>query len=117
MDLFIKGILGAIITIVIVLLSKSRFYYLAGLAPLFPTFALFAHFYTYQQFGTIGLRTTALFGIFSVIPYLIYLISILFLAEHLSALMTVAVALFNWVVAALLLYLAWNHFNLSKMLN
>ena len=43
LSLFLKSLLGALAVLIIALLSKSRSFYIAGLAPMFPTFALIAH--------------------------------------------------------------------------
>ncbi|MFT4464333.1 MAG: GlpM family protein [Sodalis sp. (in: enterobacteria)] len=72
MTLLFKALLGALVVVLIVLLSKTRNYYIAGLLPLFPTFALLAHYIV----GSEALRMTILFGIWAVIPYLVYLISL-----------------------------------------
>lgn len=44
MGLVIKAALGALVVVLIGLLSKMKNYYIAGLIPLFPTFALIAHY-------------------------------------------------------------------------
>ncbi|ELO85786.1 GlpM family protein [Salmonella enterica subsp. enterica serovar Enteritidis str. 76-2651] len=44
MGLVIKAALGALVVVLIGLLSKTKNYYIAGLIPLFPTFALIAHY-------------------------------------------------------------------------
>jgi hypothetical protein len=42
--LALKAAIGALVVIVIALLSKSRSFYIAGMVPLFPSFALIAHY-------------------------------------------------------------------------
>ena len=44
MGLLIKGLLGALVVVLIGVLAKTKNYALAGLIPLFPTFALIAHY-------------------------------------------------------------------------
>ncbi len=78
MNLLLKALTGAIVVLLIAILSKTRNYYLAGLLPLFPTFALIAHYIVGTERGLDALRTTILFGIWAVIPYLIYLFSLYF---------------------------------------
>lgn len=51
LSLFLKCILGAVVVLLISILSKSKAFYIAGLVPLFPTFALIAHVIVSQQQG------------------------------------------------------------------
>ena len=44
MGLLIKGLLGALVVVLIGVLAKTKNYAIAGLVPLFPTFALIAHY-------------------------------------------------------------------------
>lgn len=69
LSLFLKCILGAVVVLLISILSKSKAFYIAGLVPLFPTFALIAHVIVSQQQGAAALQKTALFGLWSLIPY------------------------------------------------
>lgn len=51
MGLVIKAALGALVVVLIGLLSKTKNYYIAGLIPLFPTFALIAHYIVASERG------------------------------------------------------------------
>lgn len=72
MGLLIKALLGALVVVLIGVLSKTKNYYIAGLIPLFPTFALIAHYIVASERGIEALRTTIVFGMWSIIPYFIY---------------------------------------------
>jgi uncharacterized membrane protein (GlpM family) len=56
MGLLIKGLLGALVVVLIGVLAKSKNYYIAGLIPLFPTFALIAHYIVASERGIEALR-------------------------------------------------------------
>ncbi|MDU6411865.1 MAG: GlpM family protein, partial [Yersiniaceae bacterium] len=58
MGLFLKAAIGALVVVLIGLLSKSKHYYIAGLVPLFPTFALIAHYIVGSERSIEALRTT-----------------------------------------------------------
>ena len=58
MDIFLKALIGAAVVVVIQLLTRSRNYYIAGLAPLFPTLALISHYLVGSQRTTTELKTT-----------------------------------------------------------
>nr|WP_263294518.1 GlpM family protein [Salmonella enterica] len=73
MGLVIKAALGALVVVLIGLLSKTKNYYIAGLIPLFPTFALIAHYIVASERGIDAMRTTIVFSMWSIIPYFIYL--------------------------------------------
>ena len=72
--IYLKSFLGAAIVWILMAISKSKNYFIAGLVPLFPVFGLIAHFVVFYEQGNTELRETILFGICSLIPYLVYLI-------------------------------------------
>ncbi|MFV3241255.1 GlpM family protein, partial [Klebsiella pneumoniae] len=51
MGLLIKGLLGALVVVLIGVLAKTKNYAIAGLVPLFPTFALIAHYIVASERG------------------------------------------------------------------
>ena len=108
--LFLKCMLGALVVLIISILSKSKAFYIAGLVPLFPTFALIAHVIVFQQKGAEALQKTALFGLWSLIPYAIYLAAVYVLATRMSMWSCLGVATLCWVVAAAGLIYGWQLF-------
>ncbi len=58
MGLLIKGLLGALVVVLIGVLAKTKNYAIAGLVPLFPTFALIAHYIVASERGIEALRAT-----------------------------------------------------------
>ena len=102
-----KCMLGALVVLLISILSKSKAFYIAGLVPLFPTFALIAHVIVFQQQGADALRRTALFGLWSLIPYAIYLIAVYLLATQMSVLSCLSLATLAWTIAAGILLYGW----------
>lgn len=105
--LVFKCTLGALVVLLISILSKSKAFYIAGLVPLFPTFALIAHVIVFQQQGADALRRTALFGLWSLIPYAIYLIAVYLLATQMSVLSCLSLATLAWTIAAGILLYGW----------
>ena len=83
-SLLLKCLFGAVVVLLIAMLSKSKAFYIAGLVPLFPTFALIAHVIVAQQQGAAALQKTALFGLWALIPYAIYLVMVYVLANKMS---------------------------------
>jgi hypothetical protein len=69
-NLLIKALIGALMVLLIGVLSRTRNYYVAGLLPLFPTFALMAHYIVGSTRSTADLKATILFGMWAVVPYL-----------------------------------------------
>ncbi|MHA3082775.1 GlpM family protein [Acinetobacter sp. ANC 3791] len=105
--LVFKCTLGALVVLLISILSKSKAFYIAGLVPLFPTFALIAHVIVFQQQGADALRRTALFGLWSLIPYAVYLIMVYLLATQMSVLSCLSLATLAWTIAAGVLLYGW----------
>lgn len=108
MGLAIKAIIGALVVIVMSILSTTKYYFIAGLVPLFPTFALIAHIIVGRN-GAVQLQHTVLFGMLSLIPYFFYLMSVYLLSDrivlHWNLLLSTAV----WCIWAVLMYLVWMH--------
>jgi len=105
--LLLKAFLGALIVVLIDLVSRTRFYFVAGLVPLFPTFALVSHIVVAQR-GSFFLKNTALFGVYSLLPYLAYLLSVYFLAGRLPLWVVLSFSVAVWGVFALTVFLAFN---------
>ena len=110
LSLFLKSLMGALVVVLIALLSKSKAFYIAGLVPLFPTFALIAHVIVASAQGAAAFQKTALFGIWSLIPYFIYLLMVYVLATRLSLVACLSVATVSWIIAAAVLIYTWQSF-------
>ena len=117
LDILLKSAIGAGITFLIAVLSKSQYMVLAGLVPMFPTFAIMAHVITYEAGGEASLKAVAWFGILSVIPYLAYLISVLLCINYTSLGIALSLSLVAWVVTAGALFYLWTHGLSSLLLN
>jgi len=111
MALFIKALIGALVVILIAMLSKSKSYYLAGLIPLFPTFALIAHYIVGSERSVEALRTTLIFGLWAVIPYIVYLISLYLLVGSMKLPYALLSAVCCWALAAWLLIALWGRWH------
>lgn len=107
-SLFLKCLLGAVVVLVIALLSRSKSFYIAGLVPMFPTFALIAHWIVASERSTADLRATVLFGFWSLIPYVVYLLAVYWLSVRLPLAATLLLATLAWAVSAGLLLLVWS---------
>ncbi|HDY7542200.1 TPA: GlpM family protein [Vibrio vulnificus] len=112
-SLFLKSLLGAAAVVIIALLSKSKNFYIAGLVPLFPTFALIAHFIVGSERSMEELRQTALFGLWSLLPYAAYLAAVYYFSYRFSLVTTLSAATVIWLMAALLLIVAWTKVMIS----
>ncbi|WP_230369364.1 GlpM family protein [Paludibacterium denitrificans] len=99
----LKSLLGALVVLLISLLSRSRNYVVAGLLPLFPTFALIAHYIVGSERGVPALKLTLLFGMWGMVPYFIYLLSLYLLLDRLRLVYALGAATLAWVLAALVI--------------
>nr|WP_024967682.1 GlpM family protein [Pantoea sp. IMH] len=107
MGLLIKAALGALVVVLIGILSKTRNYYIAGLLPLFPTFALIAHYIVASERGVDALRTTIIFGMWAIVPYFIYLLSLWYFVGMMRLSWALASGVACWCLAAWLLITLW----------
>lgn len=107
--LLLKAVLGAVIMVLISLVSNTKNYYIAGLVPLFPTFTLIAHYSVGAQRTHGELKQTILFSICAVIPYMIYLVSSYYLIDRMSMKLALSCSALLWCVAAGVLLCLWPH--------
>ena len=105
--LVFKALIGALVVILIGVLSKTRNYYIAGLVPLFPTFALIAHYIVGTDRNVQALRTTIIFGFLAIIPYMVYLLSLYFFIGTMKLPYALFWAVVCWSLAACLLISLW----------
>ncbi len=106
-ELLIKAFLGAVVVIIIQLLTRTETPYLAGLAPLFPTLTLFSHYIVGTERTTTALKQTILFGMASMIPYFVYLLALYFLVDRFSLGVSLFLAVLCWGLTASVLILIW----------
>lgn len=107
MGLVIKAALGALVVVLIGLLSKTKNYYIAGLIPLFPTFALIAHYIVASERGIDAMRTTIVFSMWSIIPYFIYLATLWYFSGVMRLPVALGGAVVCWGLSAWLLIFCW----------
>lgn len=108
MELFVKALIGALVVVIIHLLSQTQNYYIAGLVPLFPTFALISHYIVGTERTTSELKEAVLLGMFSLIPYFVYLTALYFLVDRFRLELSLAGATLLWALTAVVLVLIWN---------
>lgn len=107
LNLLAKALIGALMVLLIGVLSRTRHYYIAGLLPLFPTFALMAHYIVGSERGVADLKATILFGMWAVVPYLAYLMSLYWLVDRMRLVPALLVALLVWCIVAAGAMVAW----------
>lgn len=111
MGLVFKAALGALVVVLIALLSRTKNYYIAGLIPLFPTFALLAHYIVATDRGMDALRTTIVFGMWSIIPYFLYLLSLWYFTGFLKLPLALGGAVVCWSLSAWVLIYCWSRWH------
>jgi membrane protein GlpM len=107
-EILVKALAGAVVVVIIQLLSQTKNAYLAGLVPLFPTFALIAHYIVGTGGTASDLKETIIFGMFSLIPYFVYLVTLYLLVDRLKLVPSLLGATVSWIVSATILIIIWN---------
>ena len=105
--LLIKAVLGALMVILIQVISKTKNYYIAALVPLFPIFGLIAYYIIGSERGVTVLKNTILFGIFCLIPYFTFLIVLYFSIQSCKLEYALVIATISWVFIAIILIICW----------
>ena len=109
-DLSIKALIGAAVVVAIGLVTKTRFYFLAGLLPLFPTFALIGHYIAATSTSPEQFRDIVIFGMLATIPYLTYLGTVLFLHTKMNIAPLLSISVLAWSIVSVALIAIWNRF-------
>jgi membrane protein GlpM len=112
--LIFKALIGALLVVVIQIISKTKNYYIAALVPLFPFFGLIAYYIVGTERGTIVLKNTITFGMISLIPYLIFLITLYFSISRYKLEYALLIASMAWLAIAIVLIIFWNMLKIGK---
>lgn len=110
--LWLKMLIGALMVLVIQLFTKTRFFYLAALAPLFPTFTLISHFIIGTQRSAADFKVALIFSMLGVIPHLIYTVVVFFSFSHIGLFKALLLGVVAWIIAAVILILVWQQLSL-----
>jgi membrane protein GlpM len=105
MDLIWKGLIGGIVTALIVWASK-RGDVLPGILPLAPTFAVIALIAIGSKGSDDGFRTTCLAGAKTIPAYVVFLGTSYLLIGRVDYRLAILGGLFAWLIAALVIFLA-----------
>lgn len=105
MDVLWKGVLGGLVTSLIVLASK-RGNVLPGILPLAPTFAIIALLAVGAKGDTDGFRTACLAGAKTIPAYLAFLGACYVLSGSLDYRLAICGGLAVWLAVALIVFLA-----------
>lgn len=105
MDILWKGVLGGLVTALIVWLSK-RGNVLPGILPLAPTFAIIALLAVGSKGDPGGFKTACLAGLKTIPAYVVFLIGCYFLIDKLDYRWAILGGLAFWLAAALVIFLA-----------
>ncbi|GHA77222.1 membrane protein GlpM [Formosimonas limnophila] len=100
MSLLLKAFLGAAAVVAIALLSRSRYFLIAGLVPLFPSFALISHYIVGVERSRDDLKATIIFGLWALLPYAVYLIAAYFLVDKMALTPALVLSATFWCLAA-----------------
>ena len=104
MDIVLKGLIGGIVTALIVWASR-RGDVLPGILPLAPTFAVIALVVVGSKASVDGFRTTCLAGAKTIPAYLVFLGTCYLLIGRVDYRVAIAGGLIAWVAAALVIFL------------
>jgi uncharacterized membrane protein (GlpM family) len=104
MDILWKGLIGGVVTALIVWASK-RGDVLPGILPLAPTFAVIALVAVGSKGSDDGFRTTCLAGAKTIPAYLVFLATCYLLIGRIDYRLAILAGLAAWLVAALVIFL------------
>ncbi|MBL8643582.1 MAG: GlpM family protein [Rhodospirillaceae bacterium] len=104
MDILWKGVVGGLLTALIVWLSK-RGNVLPGILPLFPIFAIIALIVVGAKGSVEGFKEAALAGAKTIPAYLAFLAACYLAIDHMDYRMALVLALAVWVAVVLTAFL------------
>ncbi|HVN49197.1 MAG TPA: GlpM family protein [Bacteroidota bacterium] len=109
--LALKCFIAAGIMAIIHFISKTSNYYLAALALGFPGLSMTAYYFMYLDRGSMSVRNTTYFAIFAVIPFLAFLGLTNLSLKHFHITTALFIGVFGWLLASILLIIAWKSFH------
>ncbi|HEV7232972.1 MAG TPA: GlpM family protein [Sphingorhabdus sp.] len=104
MDIIWKGIIGGLLTALIVFASK-RGDVLPGILPLAPTFAIIALLAVGSKGDPVAFKTAAMAGAKTIPAYLVFLAGCYFLIDRFDYRVAIAGGVAAWLLAALAIFL------------
>jgi len=110
----IKALIGAVIVILIQLISNTKNYYVAALIPLFPFFGLISYYIIGTERGIKDLKNAIVFGVLSLIPYFAFLVTLYFTVDRYRIGYSLIIASIIWFVIAILLIVFWRIFGFGQ---
>ena len=102
-----KCLIGALIMLAVHYLAQTKHYYAAGLVLMLPAVSLPTYFFMHVERGAEAVQVTALFGMLSVFAYLAFLIGLYWAEKRFPIVLSTAIALAAWGVAAVVLLVLW----------
>lgn len=108
MKLLLKCLLADGIMLFIHLISKSKSYFITGLALSFPGLSILSYYFMYAEQGAEKVRETTLFALLSLIPFALFLFSMSFLLKKYKIGVAITFSSLNWLASVILLVVLWN---------
>jgi len=105
MEVVWKGVIGGLVTALIVWLSK-RGNTLPGILPLFPTFAVIALLVVGAKGETAGFKEACISGVKTIPAYLAFLLVPYLMIDHVDYRLAIIAGLAGWLIVALGVFLA-----------
>ena len=94
-------------------IAKSKFLFIAGLIPLFPTFAVMAHVIAGNTGGPEAVKQVAWFGMLAIIPYSGYLLTMIHTVEQYRMSLAITFSVGAWIVLSAIIVFLWNQKSLA----
>lgn len=114
LEIFLRFLAGGILVVIVSVLAKSKYPFLAGLFVLFPAVTLVSFFFLARSVPSDTLRKVTLFSIYTLPTTLAFLITFLQSHDRFGALGGLAMAVGSWfLVAIVLLWLHLKVFHIS----
>jgi len=99
-ELFLRFIAGGSLIVLITLLAKTRYPFLAGIMVLFPAVTLIGFFFLGQTVDTLKLKEIALFSMYALPTTFIFLLTFYFLQGRYALTHTLLFSVMAWFAAA-----------------
>jgi len=108
MNLFIKCAAAAIIMIAVHYISKTKGFYISGLALSFPGLSILAYYFMYMEHGVEKVRITTYFAMLSAIPFVTFLFVLNYSLKKNNIFISLLAASIVWIILSSVLVVVWN---------
>lgn len=109
-EALVRFIAGGTLVLLISMLGRSKYGYLAGLAVLFPAITLVGYYFLSFTMSGLDLQRTILFSLFSVPTVLAFLLAVYLTVNKMPIISSLGIGIISWMISAIIIIIIDKNF-------